>query len=99
MKRYVHSATSTQQKISKLEERIADLKQYIEDCRADGCDPEDIIDEQQELMELEDALNFAYQDDEAEYNYALEQQEFNPDGSLKFYGSTKVKPSNEGAKI
>ena len=95
MKRYIHSATSTQQKISKLEERIADLKQYIEECKADGCDLEDIIDEQQELMELEDELNFAWQDDEAEYNYALEQQEFNPDGSLKFYGSTKIEADTE----
>ncbi len=48
-------------------------------------DPEERIDDQLELEELKEQLNFAWQDDEAEYNYALQQQEFNPDGSLKGY--------------
>ena len=81
----VNSSTSTRSKIARIQDRIAELQNYIEDCKMRGCDLEDIVDEQQELEYLEDELNFAWQDDQAEYNYALEQQEFNPDGSLKGY--------------
>lgn len=35
-----------------------------------------------DIHELEEQINFAWQDDEAEYNYALDRQEFNLDGSL-----------------
>ena len=61
-----------------------------------GADIDELIDYELELNELRDELNFAWQYDEAEYNYALEQQEFNPDGSLKGYdddidASTDVK--------
>ena len=91
-KKKVESSTSTRDRISDLEERIESLKNYIEDCRARGC-YQDTVDEQIELEELKEQLNFAWQDDEAEWNYAREQQEFNPDGSLKFYGSTGVKAS------
>ena len=78
-------AASTRDRIANLEERIADLQNYIDSALADGTPVEDLVDEQLELQELEDELRFAWADDEAEYNYALEQQEFNPDGSLRGY--------------
>lgn len=78
-------ATSTRGRIAGLEERIVDLQNYIDSALADGTPVEDLVDEQLELQELEDELRFAWADDEAEYNYALEQQEFNPDGSLRGY--------------
>lgn len=69
--------------------RISDLQNYIDKIEAELADPnldEDRrIDLQMDLAEAKDNLNYAWQDDEAEYNYALEQQEFNPDGSLKGY--------------
>lgn len=79
------TATSTRDRISDLEERIAEVEAKIKRLRQMGADDEEIIDAQLYLEELEDELNFAWQDDEAEYNYAVEQQEFNPDGSLKWY--------------
>lgn len=98
MKRWIH-ASSTSDKISYLQERIDVLEEKL---RGDNyIDPEERIDDQIELEELKEQLNFAWQDDEAEYNYALQQQEFNPDGSLKgyddIYDSTKVTASSEWA--
>lgn len=87
----LNGSTSTRDRISDLEEEITRLKDYIDQCD----DIEDCIDEQLRLEELEDELNFAWQDDEAEYNYAVEQQAFNPDGSLVYYGSTDIKASTE----
>lgn len=81
----VVAETSTRDRISDLEERIRQLKVRIDRLHEIGADDDEIIDYQLELQELEDDLNFAWQDDEAEYNYAVEQQEFNPDGSLKYY--------------
>ena len=113
MKRWIHASSeveassiskkkvvkaSTRGRIGMLEERIADLENYIEDAKAAGTDIEDLVDEYQELEELKEQLNFAWQDDEAEYNYALQQQEFNPDGSLKgyddLYASTTIEASD-----
>lgn len=85
MKRLIRA---TSQKISQLEDRIAEIKDNIQTAQIDGLDEDYIVDLYQELNELEDELNFAWQDDEAEWNYAREQQEFNPDGSLKLYAST-----------
>lgn len=76
-------ATSTKDRISYLEERIADLEEEIENDTY--ADPDYLIDAQLELEELKEQLNLAWQDDEAEYYYALQQQKFNPDGSLKGY--------------
>lgn len=75
------STISTRDRISNLEERIEVLEGLIEDCRDESL----LVDLHLELAELKEELNFAWQDDEAEYNYAVEQQEFNPDGSLKYY--------------
>ena len=83
MKRWIHSSTDTRDRISYLEEKIEILEEQLR--RNDYLDPEEMIDDQIELEELKEQLNFAWQDDEAEYNYALQQQEFNPDGSLKGY--------------
>lgn len=69
-------------KIASIEDRIALLEDRLSD---DDLDEDERIDLQLELNELQDELNFAWQDDEAEYNYARETQEFNPDGSLKWY--------------
>lgn len=85
MKRLIRA---TSQKISQLEDRIAEIKDNIQTAQIDGLNEDYIVDLYQELNELEDELNFAWQDDEAEWNYAREQQEFNPDGSLKLYAST-----------
>ena len=85
MKRMIRSSTTTRDRISKIQERINDINAIVSELQAIGAEPEELIDYQLELQELEDELNFAWQDDEAEYNYAVEQQEFNPDGSLKYY--------------
>lgn len=102
MKRLVNGfikASSTRDRIASLEEKIANIEERLHNNRYR--DPEDRIDDHIELEELKEQLNFAWQDDEAEYNYALEQQEFNPDGSLKgyddIYESTNVKSSSEWA--
>ena len=102
-KKSVTASTSTRDRISYLEEQIAVLEDKIKN--GDYVDPEEMIDDKLALDELRDELNFAWQDDEAEYNYALQQQEFNPDGSLKgyddyyddTYSSTKVTASSEWA--
>lgn len=99
-----HNSTSTRDRISNLEERAEWLKNDISSLREMLADPsipryngesdEDIedriMDRQQDLAEVEEQLNFAWQDDEAEWDYAREQQEFNPDGSLALYSSTKA---------
>ena len=83
-------------------DRIYGLQARIDDLRSQLADP-DLADDERvdiglELAALEDELNFAWQDDEAEYNYALRQQEFNPDGSLKgyddIYGAYMPSPLN-----
>ena len=76
------TAASTRSRISALESRIADIKNKL--AMMDLYDDRR-IDLQMDLAELEESLNFAWQDDEQEYYYALERQEFNPDGSLKGY--------------
>ncbi len=70
--------------ITYLEDRIQSIEAVIEEARQNGS-LEDTVDEQIELAELRDELNFAWQDDEAEYLYAVDRQEFNPDGSLVLY--------------
>lgn len=90
---------TTRDRISDLEERIAELEDTIAECKADGCDIDDIADYQAELYELKEELNFAWQDDEAEYDYAVEQQEFNPDGSLALYSSTNTEGNNSMKKV
>ena len=82
MKRLIRCST-TAERISYLEDKIAILEDFLDNGKYG--DEEEMIDAQMELEELREQLNFAYQDDEAEYNYAREQQEFNPDGSLKYY--------------
>lgn len=101
MKRWIHAATSTRDRISYLQDKIDILKEYL--ARDNYEDPEERIDDQLELEELKEQLNFAWQDDEAEYNYALQQQEFNPDGSLKgyddIYESTQIPTSIKASKF
>lgn len=92
-------ASSTRDRISDLEKRIAELEEGLKYARATGADYDVIIDYQLELDELRDELNFAWQDDEAEYNYALEQQEFNPDGSLKGYDDYDITSSTDVSSI
>lgn len=82
-KNTITASMSTRDRIEYLEEKIEILEEML--YRDQYLDPEERIDDQLELEELKEQLNFAWQDDEAEYNYALEQQEFNPDGSLKGY--------------
>lgn len=86
MKRLIRA--TSRNKIQQLEDRIAEIKNNIRTAQIEGLDEDYIVDLHQELSELEDELNFAWQDDEAEWNYAREQQKFNPDGSLKLYAST-----------
>ena len=82
-KKKVNASTDTRDRIAYLQDKINILEEYL--ARDEYSDPEERIDDQIELEELKEQLNFAWQDDEAEYNYALQQQEFNPDGSLKGY--------------
>lgn len=93
-----YTETTTRDKISYLENRIEDIKDKIADCEDNGCDPDLIADYQMELADLKEQLNFAWQDDEAEWDYARNSQEFNPDGSLALYGSTGAKKSVKAAK-
>lgn len=92
-------AASTRDRISYLEDRIADIKTRLSE---PDLAEDEVIDLGMELHELEEQLNFAWQDDEAEWNYAREQQEFNPDGSLvgygDVYGSENV-DEHEGADL
>lgn len=85
MKRWIHSGKSTRDRITYLENRISELESFLEDSKMSGADMDDLADTYAEIDRLKDELNFAWQDDEAEYDYAVEQQEFNPDGSLKYY--------------
>ena len=108
----ITASTDTRSRIAQLEEQIEWLKNDISSLNEMLADPnipryndesdealEDrIMDRQQELAEAEEQLNFAWQDDEAEWNYAVEQQEFNPDGSLALYGSTDLERRAELAK-
>ena len=73
---------TSRQRISRLEDAIASIKWRLQ---TDYLTDDERTDLQMDLAELEEQLNFAWQDDEADYNYALERQEFNPDGSLKYY--------------
>ena len=76
-------AVSAASNITALQDRLASIKEEIDN-------PDLSEDERQSLYEemltVEDELNFAWQDDEAEWDYARQRQEFNPDGSLKGYG-------------
>jgi len=91
MKRQFTVKPKTIQASTDTRNRISDLQAYIDRLEAELADPELDLDEsrkfelQMDLAEAKDNLNYAWQDDEAEYNYALERQEFNPDGSLKGY--------------
>ncbi len=76
-------ASTTRSKISSLQDRLASVQEELSN--------PDLSDDEraslhEELRELEDELNFAWQDDEAEWDYARQRQEFNPDGSLVGYG-------------
>lgn len=68
-------------RIEILENEIAELKNRL----AENISEDERVELWINLSEAEEELNLAWQDDEAEYNYALERQEFNPDGSLKYY--------------
>lgn len=84
MKRYIRSA---EDRITELEDKIFYIQ---EELRNPDLPDDERVDLQLHLEELEDELNFAWQDDEAEWDYARQAQEFNPDGSLKLYGSSIV---------
>ena len=82
-KQAIKADTETpRQRISRIEDAIAHIKWRLQ---TDYLTDDERSDLQMDLAELEEQLNFAWQDDEADYNYALERQEFNPDGSLKYY--------------
>ena len=93
MKRVIRAESDTRGRIKSLENRLKEFKNMLEN---PDLDDEDRVYIGQEISRLEEELNFAWQDDEAEYNYAVQQQEFNPDGSLKFYGSTDIKATEGG---
>lgn len=76
---------TTRERISDLEEKIKKLQQEYNHIKKTCTDFEVYIDYELKLSELKEQLNFAWQDDEKEWLYAVEQQEFNPDGSLKGY--------------
>ena len=96
MKRYIHAATDDWydedeemlededlDEIELLQTKISILEAEIE--RGDYTDEDELFDAKEQLEELRQELNFAYQDDEASWQYAKDQQEFNPDGSLRSY--------------
>lgn len=87
MKKVVRGS-STRDRIEYLETKIQILEDFIDNHKYGNQD--ELVDAQIELDELKEQLNFAWQDDEAEWDYARNQQEFNPDGSLKLYGSTQT---------
>lgn len=80
----IECADSTMDRITYLQNRISSIQEEL--ANESDLDGERSVDLQIELSELKEQLNFAWQDDEREYNEAYERQEFNPDGSLKYYG-------------
>ena len=95
MKRMI-KASSTRSTISSLQRRIDDLEIRLSE---PDLDEEERIDIGMELADLREQLNFAWQDDEAEYMYALERQEFNPDGSLKGYDDVESSDDIDTAQV
>jgi hypothetical protein len=74
---------STRNRISSIEDRIS----KIEDALADPYIDDDLRwSLNEDLAILQQDLREAWADDEQEWRYAVDQQEFNPDGSLKGYG-------------
>ena len=74
---------NTRNRISSIEDRISEL----EDALADPSIDDDLrwsLNEDLEILQQD--LREAWADDEEEWRYAVDQQEFNPDGSLKYYG-------------
>lgn len=93
MKRVIRCSKDNSDYIDYLQTKIRILEHDLE--RDEYRDDQERLDDYEALEELRQELNFAWQDDEAEYNYAVQQQEFNPDGSLKFYGSEEVYCDND----
>ena len=87
MKRCIKS-NSVQDRITELQDKIYYIEQEIANHKYSSDD--ELYDLQEYLAELKDELRFAWKEDEDEWLYALNQQEFNPDGSLKLYGKTTV---------
>lgn len=79
----ISASSDTRSRISNIEQRIAQIQNRLQD---EDLDEFDRVSLNESLMELQQELNFAWQDDEQEYNEAFENQEFNSDGSLKGYG-------------
>ena len=49
-----------------LQKQLDELRNRVRQEIQDGADPEDLVDEYEEIADLEQRINFAWQDDEAE---------------------------------
>ena len=49
-----------------LENKLADLREQMQNCKDAGYDPEDLVDLAIDIHELEERVNFAWQDEEYE---------------------------------
>ena len=85
---------STRDRIRDIEDRIDEIDAVLADPYVDPDLAEDL---NMERAELEDDLRFAWADDEAEWDYARQRQEFNPDGSLVGYGDEVFSNSEVGS--
>ena len=74
---------NTRNRISSIEDRISEIENALADPYIDD-DLRWSLNEDLEILQQD--LKEAWADDEAEWRYAVDQQEFNPDGSLKYYG-------------
>lgn len=82
MKITVRCSSDTRQRIRMLEKELQDIEYRMD---TDMLSPDERVDLDIRRQELEDEINFAWQDDEAEWDYARRAQKFNSDGSLKYY--------------
>lgn len=71
-------------RISLLEEKLLQLDEMIEVAKESG-DEDALIDLSIDRNEVLEQINFAWQDDEQAYYDALEEQRFEPDGTLIGY--------------
>ena len=70
-----------------LEDRLKDLQEQYQNLKDAGTDLDDLVDLAIDIHELEERVNFAWQDEESEEDYVREcirtgEAHFEPDGSV-----------------
>ena len=70
-----------------LEQKLEDFREQYQNMKDAGYEPEDLVDIAIDIHELEERVNFAWQDEESEEDYVREcirtgEAHFEPDGSI-----------------